>query len=122
MNETVEMSQAARDTIEAARLVPLVLEMPPHGDQYTVRWERIVRVDYKPVEDSEWRPAVEGERCGAGAGGRDQWRTEGCGAPAVVTRVRPRNRRSYCAEHAGGRLPLEDGRVIEPVSNPLGGA
>jgi hypothetical protein len=85
-------------------------------------WVRTWRVMYRVVRDPEftWRPARDGETCGAGAGGRG--RLTACGEPAVVTREKPQNRRSFCGRHAGGRLPLEDGRVIEPATNPLGGA
>jgi hypothetical protein len=81
-------------------------------------WLRTLRVPYQLVRDEEWRPARDGERCAHGAGPSGR----GCGQVAVVTREKPQYRRSFCAAHSGGRLPLEDGRVIEPVSNPLGGA
>jgi hypothetical protein len=92
-------------------LTPIVLE----GGR-TVKWFRTIEVDYAVVP--EWRAAAEGERCRFGAGGKHA--TPGCGKPATVTWDRTRSdgakvRYSFCGEHAGPKVPLADGRVVEPV-------
>jgi hypothetical protein len=120
IEERGEMSQAA---------VRAIAEADVRYDRVLHYWMRTVLVEYREVELGDgpvWRPAREGETCIAGAGGKGAWRSKACGAPAVVTQESVRGTKPYragrCGLHAGGRLPLEDGRVIEPVNNPLGGA
>jgi hypothetical protein len=121
----VGMSDAASAAIAAADIRTVAFEEDTDGGRRPVLWLRSVDVTYTPA-DSSWRPAQEGETCIAGAGGKGAWRSKACGAPAVVTQESMRGTKPYragrCEVHAGGRLPLEDGRVIEPVNNPLGGA
>jgi hypothetical protein len=122
--EQSELSPAAVVAIRDAQLTPYLYDRV--GDaEVPVRWERAVRVDYVPAEGA-WRPARAGEKCGAGAGGHSRWRSAACGADAVVTHEGMRGEKPYrlsrCEVHSDGRLPLADGRVIEPVANPLGGA
>lgn len=94
-----------------------------------VAWRREITVQYRPA-GKQWRPAEAGENCRAGGGGHGAARRSSCGLPAIVVevqrRVGPKLAFDYlwglCSGHAGGRLPLPDGRVAEPVDNPLGGA
>jgi hypothetical protein len=118
VEEQDEMSQAALDAIDDADI---------ERDEILLCWWRKVDVQYREVEQgSGWRPAQDGETCIAGAGGKGIHRSKACGEPAIVTHESMRGTKPYragrCEIHAGGRLPLEDGRVIEPVNNPLGGA
>jgi hypothetical protein len=115
-----EMSQAVLNAIDEAAV---------EYDDGLHCWWRTLEVEYREVESGDgpvWRPAREGETCIAGAGGKGIHRSKACGEPAVVTQESMRGTKPYragrCEVHAGGRLPLEDGRVIEPVNNPLGGA
>jgi hypothetical protein len=89
------------------------------------RWVRDIEVSYQLAPPS-WRPAREGETCSQGGGGHGAWKTTACRQPAVVTHESMRGSKPYrsgrCDVHAGGRVPLADGRVVEPVTNPLGGA
>jgi hypothetical protein len=119
--EQSELSPAAVVAIRDAQLTPYLYA----EGGVPVRWERAVRVDYVPAEGA-WRPARAGEKCGAGAGARPPYTSKACGADAVVTLPSMRGEKPYrlsrCEVHSDGRLPLADGRVIEPVANPLGGA
>jgi hypothetical protein len=90
-------------------------------------WIRTIDVAYQRA-GGEWRPATEGEKCGKGGGGHGAHRSKACGQPAYVARVTQRGgalgqyTERVCEVHCGGRLVLEDDTVIEPVTNPLGGA
>lgn len=91
-------------------------------DGFTERWIRKVVVVYRAA-GAEWTAAPEGRACSAGAGGRGRVGSKGCGLPAIVTVEQERAGKAYrkfrCELHSGGRLVADDGRVIEPVSNPL---
>lgn len=115
MSKPSVMTIRPQEPITADWLEPMAWAAPPFLSERAIRWQVQVAIPY--VVAAGWRPAVEGELCRHGAGGRGRL---ACREPAVVTfekhqsdgRVVPY---PYCGAHDGGRVVLGDGRVAEPA-------